>query len=60
MSTPPMTMIFIHHHPRGNVVEVCAPGGKTELRIEAPPRVALRALADYLTQWAAGKRGPHA
>ena len=60
MNGVPVTTILIHHGPRSQSITVLSPGQATEFHITAAPNVALRALADYLVQWAAGRRLPHA
>lgn len=46
------THITIVHKPRSQHIVVKSPGGHTLLLVEAPPKVALRALSDYLRTWA--------
>jgi len=46
------TRITIEHRPRSQRIIVISPGGDTLFYIEAPPKTALLALADFLTRWA--------
>lgn len=50
--TDTRTVICIEHFPRYQRITVERPGGQIEFRIEAPPTVALRSLADFLIRWA--------
>ncbi len=52
------TRIVIEHLPRFQRITVTSPGQTIEFRIEAPPTVALKALADYLNRWATEGRRP--
>jgi hypothetical protein len=46
------TSITITHKPNSQHIVVKASSGRKLLEVDAPPKVALRALADYLRWWA--------
>jgi hypothetical protein len=52
MSEHPETIVTITHKPNSQHVVVKSSSGRTLLAVDAPPKVALRALADYLRWWA--------
>lgn len=52
MSASPETTVTIKHKPHSMIVVVKAPSGRTLMSVDAPPKVALRTLADYMRTWA--------